>query len=70
VEKPEGKQLSGRPRHRWDDNIKMDFRETGLVGVVWIHLAQKSPVVCSSEHGNEISGSIKCWEFSVWLSNC
>jgi hypothetical protein len=25
VEKPEGKKPLGRPRHRWEDNIKMDF---------------------------------------------
>jgi hypothetical protein len=40
VGKPEGKRLLGRPRHRWEDNIKMDFREMGLVGVDTIHLAQ------------------------------
>ena len=27
VEKPEGKRLLGRPRRRWENNIKMDFRE-------------------------------------------
>jgi hypothetical protein len=27
VEKPEGKILLGRPRHRWEDNIKMDIKE-------------------------------------------
>jgi hypothetical protein len=35
----EGKRPLGRPRHRWEDNIKMDLRETGLEGVDWIHLA-------------------------------
>ena len=29
VEKPEGKKLLGRPKHRWEDNIKMDLREVG-----------------------------------------
>jgi hypothetical protein len=29
VAKPEGKSPLGRPRHRWVDNIKMDFREIG-----------------------------------------
>jgi hypothetical protein len=28
-EKPEGKRPLGRPRHRWEDNIKMDFQEMG-----------------------------------------
>jgi len=29
VGKPEGKRPLGRHRHRWEDNIKMDFREVG-----------------------------------------
>jgi hypothetical protein len=32
VEWPEGKRLLGRPGHRWEDNIKMDFREMGIDG--------------------------------------
>jgi hypothetical protein len=35
VGKPEGK----RPRHRWENGIKIDLRETGWGGVEWIHLA-------------------------------
>jgi hypothetical protein len=30
----------GRPRRRWEDNIKMDLREIGFGAVDWIHLAQ------------------------------
>jgi hypothetical protein len=30
----------GRPRRRWEDNIKMDFREIGIGGANWIRLAQ------------------------------
>jgi hypothetical protein len=37
---PEGRRLLGRLRHRCEDNIKMDFREVGLGGMDWIHLAQ------------------------------
>jgi hypothetical protein len=40
VGKPEGKRLLGRPRRRWEDNIRMDFREIGWECVGWIHLAQ------------------------------
>jgi hypothetical protein len=40
VGKPEGKRQLGRSRHRCDDNIQMDLRETGWGGVDWIHLAQ------------------------------
>jgi hypothetical protein len=30
----------GRPRHRWEDGIRMDLREIGWEGVDWIQLAQ------------------------------
>jgi predicted small integral membrane protein len=38
--KPEGKRPLGRPRRRWEDRIRMDLREIGLVDVDWIRLAQ------------------------------
>jgi len=41
VEKPEGKGLLGRPRHRWEDNIKMDHQEVGCEGMDWIDLVQE-----------------------------
>jgi hypothetical protein len=51
VENPEGKRPLERSRHRWVDNIKMDLRDRmGWYGLDLI------------EHGNEPSGSIKCWE--------
>jgi hypothetical protein len=40
VGRPEGKTPLGRPRRRWEDNIKMDLREVGIDGVNWIQLAQ------------------------------
>jgi hypothetical protein len=40
VGRPKGKRPLGRPRCRWEDNIKMYFREIGIDGVNWIHLAQ------------------------------
>jgi hypothetical protein len=40
VGKPEGKRPQRRPRIRWVDNIKMDFRETGGGGMDWIDLIQ------------------------------
>jgi hypothetical protein len=36
----EGKRPLGRPRHRWEGNIKLDLRETGIDGAKWIQLAQ------------------------------
>jgi len=40
VGKPLGKRLLGRPKRRWEDNIKMDFQEVGCGGMDWIELAQ------------------------------
>ena len=40
VGKPEGKRPLGRPRRRWEDNIKMYLQEVGCGGVDWIELAQ------------------------------
>jgi len=40
VGKPEGKRPLGRPRLRWEDNIKMDLQEVGCGGMDWIELAQ------------------------------
>jgi hypothetical protein len=40
VGKPEGKRPLGRPRHRWEDNNKMELRETGWGGMYRINLAQ------------------------------
>ena len=40
VEKPEGRRPLGRPRRRWEDNIKMDLQEVGCEGMDWIELVQ------------------------------
>jgi len=40
VGKAEEKRLLGRPRRRWEDNIKMDLQEVGCWGVDWMGLAQ------------------------------
>ena len=37
---PEGKRSLGRPRRRWDDNIRMDLQEVGCRGMDWIELAK------------------------------
>ena len=39
VGKPDGKRPLGRPRRRWEDNIKMDFQEVGCgawTGLIWL----------------------------------
>jgi hypothetical protein len=40
VGRPEGKRPLGRPRRRWEYNIKMDLREIGIDEANWIRLAQ------------------------------
>ena len=55
VGKPEGKRLLGRPRHRWEDNIKVDLQEVGCGGMNW---------TCKCDNGP--SGSMKCGEFIGW----
>jgi len=40
VGEPEGRRAMGRPRRRWEDNIKMDLQEVGCGLMDWIELAQ------------------------------
>ena len=40
VGKPEGKRPLGRPKRRWEDNIRMDLQEVGVGHEDWIGLAQ------------------------------
>ena len=40
VGKPDGRRPLGRPRSRWESNIKMDLQEVGCRGMDWIELAQ------------------------------
>jgi hypothetical protein len=39
VGRPDGRRPLGRPRRRWEDNIKIDLREIGFGDVDWIHWA-------------------------------
>ena len=59
---PDGRRPLGRPRHRWEDNIKMDLREVvgwgAWAGLIWLRI-----VVSSCECGNEPLESIKGGEF-------
>jgi hypothetical protein len=40
VGKPEGKIPLGRPKHRWEENIKMDLQKVGCGGMDWIKVVQ------------------------------
>jgi hypothetical protein len=69
VEKPEGKRPLGRPRCRWTNNINMD----PIDRIVWCGLdwtgSGWGQMESYFKHGNERSGSIKCWETILWLHN-
>jgi hypothetical protein len=41
VWRTEGKRQLGRPKHRWEDNIKMDLQEVEWGGMDWIDVAQE-----------------------------
>jgi len=47
VGKPEGKRALGRPRHRWEDNIKIGLQEVGCGGKDWIDLDQERDRWCA-----------------------
>ena len=47
VGKPAGRRPLGRPRHRWVDNIRVDFQEMGCWCFDWIGLAQDRDGLCT-----------------------
>ena len=64
VGKCEGKRPLGRPKHRWEDNIKMALQEVGCGGMDWIELSQdRDRLGGTCECDNEASSSVKCEEF-------
>jgi len=64
VGKPEGKRPLGRPRRRWEDNIKMDLQEVGCGVMDWIELAQDRGRWRALVNAvMNLGGSIKCGEF-------
>jgi hypothetical protein len=36
--RPEGRRPLGKPRHRWEDNIKMDLQDVGWGGMDWLRI--------------------------------
>jgi hypothetical protein len=70
VVKFEGKCHLERPRHRWEDVTKMNFRQIGWECRDLIDLTQdKGQVAGCCEHGDERSCSIKCEKFLDQLGN-
>jgi hypothetical protein len=67
--KSEGKRPLGIPTHRRENNIMMDLGDIGRGGTDWIVWFWIGPAKGSPEHGNEPSGSTKCWEILELQSN-
>ena len=64
VGKPEGKRPLGRPRRRWDDNVKMDLQEIGRGFGDWMELAQdRDRCRALVRTVMNLRGSVKCGEF-------
>jgi hypothetical protein len=67
----EGKRPLGRPRRRWEDDIKMTLQEVRCGRMDWIELTEdRGKVAGTCDCGNEPSGSIKCGEFLDQLQTC
>jgi hypothetical protein len=65
-----GKTPLGRPRRKWEDNIRKDLREVGWEVEDWMHLAQdREPVAGYREHDNELSGSMTSRKIFDYLSD-
>ena len=63
---PGGKRPLGRPRRRWEDNIKMDLEEVGSGCGDWVELAQdRDRWRGACEYGNELSGSLNAGNFLI-----
>jgi hypothetical protein len=65
VGRPKVKRPLGRPRFRWEYNIKMDLREIGIDGLNWIQLLRLESSVGFLRHGNEPLGSIQKAGYSL-----
>jgi hypothetical protein len=64
VGKSEGKRPLGRPRRRWENNIKMDLQEVACGVMDWMELVQdRGNLIGTCECSNERSVSIKYGEF-------
>ena len=67
VGKLEGRRPLGKPKRRWEDNIKMDLQEMGGGCGDWMELAQDRQVAGTCEYGDKHSGSKNAGNF---LTRC
>jgi len=63
IGKPEGTRSLGRPRNRWEDDIKTDLQEVECGGMDWIELAQGKEMWRALVNAVMNSYSIKCGKF-------
>jgi len=63
IEKRDKKEPLARPRHRWEDNIKMDLQEVGTGHGLDCSGLRQDQVMGCCEYGSEPLDSIKCREF-------
>ena len=56
--KPTGKRPLGRPRHRWENNIRMDLEEIGINANIWVDSAQDRDYWRALMNAAETLGSI------------
>jgi hypothetical protein len=65
VEKAEEKRPLGKPRRRWEDNIKMDLQKMGLGRGLHLSGSAQGQMTGCCECANEHSGSTKCGRFQT-----
>jgi hypothetical protein len=70
VGEPARKRPFGRPRLRWEDNIKIDFKEMCVGHGLYLSDSEYGQLAGCCEHGNEHLGFINSGEFTDWLRNC
>ena len=68
VGKSEGKRQLGRPRHRWEDNINMDFQEVVGRDMDWMELVQDRDGW--REHVNVVMNLRNPWNAGNFLTSC
>ena len=56
--KPTGNRPLGRPRRRWEDNIRMDLEEIGINAGNWDDSAPETPCECGIEPPGSISHGV------------
>jgi hypothetical protein len=68
VGKPEGKRPLGRPRRRWENNIKMDLKDVGCGGMAWVEMVRDRDRWRALVNAvMNLRGPLKCGEFLDYL---